>query len=419
MIGEVITVGDELIRGRTMDMNSWYAAGMLTNAGLKLRKISCVGDDPRTMEECFRGAIEGSGFLIITGGLGSTQDDITSEVLAQALGLPLEINQLMLNKVKALADTRHVELSPNILKMAYLPQGANIFSLKGSACGFWLVYKEVPIYVLPGVPGQMRYLLEKYVIPDLLARYPLKSHVAFKRIKTYGITEPEIAQRIERLGLKGQGIILGFYPQFPENHVTITVEGDQEGGVEGILKEAEEQITKELGHFVFGKDSETMEEVIGKGLREKGLTLSCAESCTGGLVAHRVTNVPGSSDYFLGGVVAYSNSMKVNLLQVNEVTLRDHGAVSKETVLEMARGIRALTGSDISVAISGIAGPGGGTEEKPVGTVFISMCAPGLEEFSQGYRFYGNRQEIKQDSATMALDWIRRYLNGHPFLSGL
>jgi nicotinamide-nucleotide amidase len=418
MIGEIITIGNELISGKTRDLNGWYAAGSLTRAGLKIKRMTSVGDDPETVVLILREALRSSNFVLVTGGLGSTEDDITNEIVAEALNRPLCLNDEMMERIKRAAEKRSIPVTRSLMKMAYMPEGSKLICKKGMACGFYVVEGEVPLYFLPGIPEQMRYLLDNYVVPDMVARFQIRDVRGFRIIKTYGITEPDMAERFREYSDLGKEVVLGFYPNFPENHITITAYGPDDQKVNELLDQAQTKILERLGEFVFSVGEKEMEEVVGERLRERGLSLSTAESCTGGLVGHRITNVPGSSQYYLGGVVAYSNEVKIQFLGVGEETLKRHGAVSQETVIEMAEGIRHRTGSTIAVATSGIAGPSGGTDYKPVGTVCIGLVSPDRRE-ADTYRFFGSRLEIKANSASMALDWVRRYLDGYPFIPGI
>lgn len=418
MIGEIITIGDELISGRTQDINAWYIAGMLTKAGLKIRRMTSVGDDPKMVSRMLKETLEGSNFVIVTGGLGSTEDDITNQVVAEAFGRPLALNEAMAEKIRKVATKRKIPITESLLKMAYMPEGSKLLSEKGVTCGFYLIEKQIPIYFLPGIPEQVRYLLDNVVIPDIKTRLNVREKSAFRVIRTYGISEPEIAEALKKTELCGGSVVFGFYPRFPENHITISADGPDEFTIKELLDEAQAGVVNTLKDYVFSVENEEMEEVVGKKLKEEGLTLSTAESCTGGLLGHRITNVPNSSSYYLGGVVAYSNDLKMNILGVKKSTLQGKGAVSEETVIEMAEGIKRLTGSHMAVSISGIAGPSGGSELKPVGTVCIGFCARDIQE-AKTYRFFGSRAQIKENSAAMALDWIRRYMYGYPFISGI
>jgi nicotinamide-nucleotide amidase len=418
MQGEIITIGTELISGKTFDLNAWYAAGRLTASGLRVIRVTTVGDEPESVVKALKDAVKEADFVVITGGLGSTEDDMTNKIAANALERPLCLDKEMLAHIKTYVEARGMKMSASYEKMAWMPKDSKLLDREANVCGFSLVENKVRLYFLPGVPEQMRYLMDRYVLPDLLLRCKTQPVLKHRVLKLYGLSEPSMAEALKDLPRKAENIILGYYPHFPENHITLSLRGDDEPTVLFELEWMEKEIRRLVGSFIFASGDQTMESVVGEMLREKRLTLSVAESCTGGLIGNLVTNVPGSSNYFLGGVVAYSNQSKVDLLGVSPVTLEKYGAVSDETVREMAAGVRTRFITDLSLAVSGIAGPEGGSPEKPVGTVCIGMAAHDAS-FSRRYRFWGTRDQVKLNSAMMALDWARRYLHGDPFLPGL
>jgi nicotinamide-nucleotide amidase len=418
MYGEIITIGNELVSGRTIDLNSWYAAGRLTAGGLRVDRITSVGDDPVKASRALKSALENALFIIITGGLGSTEDDITIEIVAEVLRRPLCKDEEMARLIQTYVDKRGLQMSPSLEKMTWMPEGSKMLNPRGNACGFSLIEDEVRLYFLPGVPDQMRYLMDKIVLPELLAHFEPLPVLRQRLFKLYGINEPEIADRLEGLSERYGDIILGFYPNFPENHITISLRGKNETDIAGELKRIEKEIYHLLGPYIFAMGNQRMEDVVGEMLRERCLKISVAESCTGGLIGNLLTNIPGSSHYFQGGVMVYSNESKCDLLNVSPETLKRYGAVSDQTVREMAHGIKNLMGTDMGLAVTGIAGPEGGTKNKPVGTVHIGLA--GNEHVHSGkYRFWGTRQQIKMNTAMMALDWVRKYLNGDSFFPGL
>ncbi|MBU4426085.1 MAG: competence/damage-inducible protein A [Proteobacteria bacterium] len=418
MYGEIITIGNELSSGRTLDLNSWYAAGRLTASGLRVTRITSVGDDHKMVSDALKRAVEASRFVIVTGGLGSTDDDITNEIVAQALNRPLCLDQQMLKQIKDHARARKIKITSSLEKMAWMPEGSRMLNPEGTACGFSLIEKEVHLYFLPGVPDQMRYLMDKIVLPEILSRYKTLPIMRQRILKLYGLNEPGIAEIFKKIQGKTGNIVFGFYPRFPENHITISLRGQDEPTVTKELDRVEMEVRRLVGPYIFAAGDQNMEEVVGHLLLEKNLSISVAESCTGGLIGHRLTNVPGSSSYFHGGVVVYSNQSKVDLLRVDPRTLETHGAVSERTVEEMARGVKDRIKTDLGLAVTGIAGPDGGTRQKPVGTVHVGLAAR-EKTFSREYRFWGNRGQVKLNSSMMALDWVRRYLNGNPFLPGI
>jgi nicotinamide-nucleotide amidase len=418
MHGQIITIGSELVSGRTLDLNSWYAAGRLTASGLRVTRITSVADDEGVVTETLREALQSSRFVIVTGGLGSTDDDITSQAAACALDRPLSLDQQMYALIKGFAGARGIEITASLEKMAWMPEGAKMLNPQGRACGYCLTQDDVHLYFLPGVPDQMRYLMDKFVLPELLSFYKTLPVIRQRIIKLYGISEPGIAEIFQELRGEMEGVVFGFYPHFPENHITVSLRGENEGVVAKELDRAEREIKRLAGTYIFATGHESMEKTVGQMLLDKKVTLSVAESCTGGLIGHRLTNVPGSSGYFLGGLVVYSNQAKKDLLHVSQETLKKYGAVSDETGREMAGGIRGLLNADLGLAVTGIAGPDGGSREKPVGTVYIAL-AHGDEILSRKYRFWGNREQVKLNTSMMALDWVRRRLNGDPFLPGI
>jgi nicotinamide-nucleotide amidase len=418
MYGEIITIGDELISGRVVDLNAWYAAGRLTATGLRVIRATTVGDDQESISKALQKALNDSQFVIITGGLGSTADDITNEIAASALNRPLCLDEEMYEHIKDYVAIRGLKMSRAFEKMAWMPEDAKILSPKEDVCGFSLVENKVRLYFLPGVPEQMRYLMEEVVIPDLLLHSTALPTLRHKVLKLYGLNEPSIAEKLGDLAGKSGNIIFGFYPRFPENHITLSLRGDDQQNVTGELDLMELEIRSRVGAFVFATGDQTMEGVVGEALLQKNLTLSVAESCTGGLIGNLLTNVPGSSGYFLGGVIAYGNQAKMDLLGVSKQSLDTHGAVSDPVAREMAVGVRRALKADLGLSVTGIAGPDGGTEEKPVGTVHIGLAYRD-QLFSGKYRFWGKRDQNKMNSAVMALDWVRRVLYGHPFLPGL
>jgi len=418
MHGEIITIGNELVSGKTLDLNSRYAAKCLTEAGLRVTWITSAGDDYKMVSEALNKAVGRSRFAIITGGLGSTHDDITNNIIAKTLKRPLCLNRQMLERLKFIAKERRIEMTPSLEKMAWIPKGSKILDPKQTICGFSLVENDVSLYFLPGVPDEMRYLMDKFVLPEVLSLFKSVPFMGQRILKIYGISEPELSEIFGKFQGKTGDIIFGFYPHFPENHITMSLKGKDKSLVIKELDRVEKEIRHCLGSHIFARGNHSMEEVVGQMLVEKSLTISVAESCTGGLICHRLTNVPGSSNYLKGGVVVYSNQAKVDLLHVYPETLKRYGAVSENTVREMASGVKGYLKTDLGLAVTGIAGPEGGSKEKPVGTVHIGL-AVGSDIFSGKYRFWGNREKIKLNTSIMALDWVRRGLNGDPFLPGI
>jgi nicotinamide-nucleotide amidase len=418
MLTEIIVIGNELISGRTRDLNGWYASGCLLSCGLEVHEITTVGDKYDTLSSVLRAAVKRSNFIIVTGGLGPTEDDLTTEIVSKALDRPLFLDQTLLAHLKENTKKLGLTWSPSLENLAWLPRGAKMLDPKGEMCGFSLSEGDSVLYFLPGVPEQMRELMNRFVIPDILRRYRPATVPRHRILKVYGLSESYMADAFKGLSDELKKVLFGFYPSFPENHIAVTVRGKNDAEIERELNRAEEKIRNLLGPYVFGSDDKTMEAVVGELLREQKMTISLAESCTGGLIGHRLTSISGSSLYFERGIVVYSNRSKVEMLGVRQQTIDTYGAVSDQTVREMAEGIKKVAKTDMGLATTGIAGPLGGTEDKPVGTVFIGLSVDG-KMFSGQYRFSGQRDKVKHNTSEMALDWVRRYLNGYPFIPGI
>lgn len=409
MQGEIIATGAELITGRVADLNARYAARRLHEVGLTLQRITFIGDEPPLLKEILLQALARSRFIIITGGLGATEDDLTVAAAAEALELPLIQDEAVLNRLRHFLAERQVPWVERYTRFATLPRGAVVLDPEGMACGFALKHGGARLFFLPGVPTEMRALLDDFVLPSLVEWAGDGNVVVQRTLRLFGISETHLAEIVSQIPEFQQGVSVGFYPNFPENHLTLTLHGRDRLILEETLTRLTAALAREVDDVLLGPEELTLEELVGRQLKAGGLTLALAESCTGGLIGHRVTSVAGSSDYFLGGVVSYSNEAKADLLGVPEEDLAQHGAVSPETARDMALGARAAFGADLGLAVTGIAGPSGGSPEKPVGTVYIALATPEEVEVWH-YLFRGNREAIKILSAETALDRLRRNL---------
>ena len=418
MLTEIIIIGNELISGRTRDLNGWYASGCLLSCGLEVSGITTVGDNYDTLSSVLRAAVKRSHFIIVTGGLGPTEDDLTTRIVSRALDRPLFLDQAVLDHLKSKTKKLGLRWSPSLENLAWLPRGAKMLDPEGEVCGFSLSEGDSLLYFLPGVPEQTREMMNRFVIPDILQRYRPATVPRHRVLKVYGLIESYIADVFKGLSDELTGVMFGFYPSFPENHITITVRGKKGEEIERELDRTEQKIRGLLGPYIFASDDKTMEAIVGDLLKERKMTISVAESCTGGLIGHRLTSMPGSSLYFERGIIVYSNRSKVEMLGVNKQTIDSCGAVSDQAVREMAEGIKKTAKTDMGLAVTGIAGPSGGAEDKPVGTVFIGLSVDG-KILSGQYCFSGERDKVKLTTSEMALDWVRRYLNGHPFIPGI
>ncbi len=402
----VLATGDELINGEMADTNTSRIAGILGANGFALRESRVVGDVEQEIEKALKDLAEKRQVVIVTGGLGPTEDDLTARVAARAFGRRLALNEKALGQIRDFFASRAMEMHARNEKQALLPQQSTILGNRlGTAPGFSLRYKECDLFFLPGVPKEMVDMLEQQVLPRLQLRsggvMPLEERI----LKVFGLSEPRVEDLINGQQLP-EGVALAFGVDFPFVHVKLRARGE---GADQLLDQAELQVRKLLAPYVFGRDRETLAGNVARMLTDAGLTIALAESCTGGLVSQMLTDLPGSSVYFERGAVTYSNAAKQDWLQVPTGVLETAGAVSEDCAKAMARGIRDAAGSELGLAITGIAGPAGGTEQKPVGTVFLALC-DGRTDQVKGYRFSGDRERVRHMAGCMALEWIRRYL---------
>ncbi len=406
---EIITTGSELMSGLTLDTNFRWAAEQLSAMGFNPKFHTTVGDDEEDLIRAFRTAEDRAQAVIVSGGLGPTSDDLSAAVASVYFGVELELNRLAFELLEQNFRERGRQLSEINRKQAYLPCGSKVLqNFWGTAPGFQYERPGTVFFFLPGVPKEFRSMVDEYVIPELGRRGVDRPSIKTILIRTFGLRESEVAEKLQ--GVQKDGIYIGYRSHFPEIHLRISAQADTDEVVQELLNWIEREVSKRIGDYVFSMKGEELEQVVGKILKQKKLTLAVAESCTGGLLAHRITNVSGSSEYFEGGVVSYSNKCKVDVLGVDSRLIESKGAVSAEVVESMAEGVRKLADTDLGVAISGIAGPGGGSAEKPVGTVFIGISCKKRGAFSRRYQFRGTRDEIKIISTGAALDSIRKII---------
>ena len=406
---ELLTIGNELTTGEVVNTNAAFMAETLTEAGLEVVFITSTGDDSFRIEEALRRAQERAEAVIVSGGLGPTQDDITTTVAARALGRPLVLNKEVLESLKKRFAQRGMEMPLSNEKQAFFPQEAEVIpNPMGTACGFRIRRQGMLFIFLPGVPRELKHMMKENVIPFLEKERKEKVWLRSRTLKVFGFTESAIADILKDVNPEYFSSTLAYLPRYPENHVKMIVKGGDAREAEKNLEKFEALIRQKLQGRVIAADQETLEEIVGCLLRSSRGTLSVAESCTGGLIAHRLTQVPGSSDYFERSMVVYSNAAKVQMLGVPEALIDRVGAVSAEVAEKMAEGVRHVSNTTLGLAITGIAGPAGGSQEKPVGTVFIALASP-KGTVSKRYQFMGDRSQIQVISAYTAIDWVRRY----------
>lgn len=410
----VLSSGDELTTGRTVDTNANFIADKLVAAGLDVVAIMVVGDYPDRIAWAWREAMRLADVVISTGGLGPTADDLTTEVLAQVAGRRLFMDQAIGDRIRKMFEAMGRVMPENNLKQAMFPEGAVVIpNALGTAPGFRLdlesEWGKRHLIVLPGVPREMKPMIEEQVLPWIQRARGGDDVYLSHTFQTFGISESALDELVAGCIATHEGRI-AFRAAFPQISVRLTVHGRPELAA-GQLDTLSARLRERIGTFAYGEGDTSMEEVVGSMLKRRGLKIALAESCTGGLIGHRLTNVPGSSAYVVGGFVTYANSAKMSVLGVKRETLDRDGAVSEEVASEMAHGARRVASSDLAIATTGIAGPDGGTSEKPVGTVCIALAAPD-RSFVRRYQFWGTRDWVKILTSQVALDWVRRYLLG-------
>lgn len=409
MKGEIIAIGDELTSGRIFNSTSGFAARHLFNAGYEIYAMHTIGDTPALIGEALKRALTRVDFIIVTGGLGSTDDDLTTEAVSKALNRPTMPNLEILYQIRSHLDTLSENPVSPLEKLAWLPKGAEALNPKAKMAGYLLVHNAKPIFFLPGVPRQMEQLLLEQVLPRLTAWYsdPKRGTIQ-KLLRIFDKNEYEVNEVIGSLQLD-KSVKIGYYPVFPELHISLTIRHRDSDQCNALLSQTTKSIYGKLGDVIYGQNQDSMELVVGRLLKKMKKTFAVAESCSGGMVSQRITRIPGSSAYFLGGVTSYANSMKTDMLQVDHSLLERYGAVSSEVAAAMARGMLARSGADIALSITGIAGPDGGTEEKPVGTVFLGIASSDTC-FTKRFNFHGNREQIQEITTVTGLDQVRRHL---------
>ncbi|MEN8162293.1 MAG: competence/damage-inducible protein A [Myxococcota bacterium] len=376
MKAEVLTIGDELLRGEIVDSNKSFLSDRLLRFDVETRFHASVCDDPADMTDAFQRAAARADVVLVSGGLGPTRDDITLEVLAKAFGRKLVRDEPSLAAIRAFFERFGREMSPSNEKQALMPEGATALpNPVGTAPGCMLETDSAVFFCLPGVPRELFRMMDEEVLPRLQQRLRPGARQVMRAtlLRTFGMGESTLEDELKDLA-REEGVSLGFRTAFPDNYLRPVVRAATEAEAEARLARVIEAIEKRLGPLIYGRDDETMEQALGRLLAEQGRSLAVAESCTGGLLAERITNVPGASGYFRGGVVAYANEAKRDLLGVPEALLAAHGAVSAPVAKAMAEGVRARLGADLGVSTTGISGPDGGTPEKPVGLVFVGFA---------------------------------------------
>lgn len=371
----ILTIGDEILYGQTLDTNSHWMSGELDKVGIKVIQKRTIGDDREEILQNFKEATQLADIVLITGGLGPTKDDLTKPLLAEFFGASLQLNEEALQEVTRLFQKSGREMTELNRLQAHLPNNClKISNELGTAPGMWFDENETIYVSMPGVPYEMERMMVKFILPKLMERF-VDGVIYHKMVKTIGIPESRLAAKIEDWeSALPTNIKLAYLPSYGQVKLRLTSTGQN---TQELASQTEQQVIKLIPFiekYIFGYDEDEIETVIGQLLLEQNLTIGTAESCTGGNIAGMITSVPGSSKYFSGSIVSYDNQIKVDQLNVSESMLQQHGAVSEEVVSAMAQGIRQKLNVSVGLATSGIAGPDGGTDEKPVGTVWIAYA---------------------------------------------
>jgi nicotinamide-nucleotide amidase len=406
-----LSVGDELICGQITDTNAGTIAEALLNQGLRVQRHITVGDSEPDIIGALLKLGRNSDAIIVTGGLGPTVDDLTARAAARATGRRLVLNDHAREHARVMsARLSSLIVCPLNDKQAMIPAKTTLIpNPTGTACGFHLMNNGCFMFFLPGVPSEMIRMLDESVLPYLADRATPRHVILMERLNVFGPCEAEVDEMLCGIAQPDQGLYLGICVTFPWMRVTLRAEADSDDRAAALLAPAVRLAQERLHEYVFSKGGMTIDETVADLFIRQGLTLSLAESCTGGMIAQRITSISGSSRYFLEGAVTYSNAAKTRQLGVDPALLAEKGAVSGEVAAAMAKGVRQAAGSHLGLAVTGIAGPDGGTDDKPVGTVFISLAAPdGC--WTKRFQYGGSREEIRTITAWTALDWLRRYL---------
>jgi nicotinamide-nucleotide amidase len=410
MRAEIISIGDEILIGQTVNTNAAWMGAELSKLGFTVERIIAVTDSREAIMKALEEAAGSVDAALITGGLGPTSDDITKPVLCDFFGTRLVPDQKVLEMITEMITKRNFSMNENNRRQADVPESCRVlYNATGTAPGMWFE-KDGTIFVsMPGVPMEMKHLMSVHVLPELEKRFRSQV-IVHKNIMVYGVSEARLAELLTEFeaGLPA-AVKLAYLPSFGIIKLRLTGKGAERIVIEKDISDQVKRLYEAIGDHIYAEDEETMEMTIGRLLADQGATICTAESCTGGNIARMITSVPGSSKYFTGSVVAYSNTVKQQQLNVPVSLIEEHGAVSKEVAVAMSRGARALFGTDYAVSVTGIAGPDGGTEQKPVGTVCISVdCAKGniVERFN-----YGTGRDINiMRFSVAALNMLRRQI---------
>ncbi len=412
MQAEIISIGTELVLGKILNTNASYLSKELAALGIDLFYQTTVGDNKLRLFTVLKRAMQRSDIVITTGGLGPTVDDITLEVIAQAAQKRLILNAAVLKDIKTHFHRRHIPIPKANIRQALIPEKIRkiLKNEVGTAPGLIIPYGEKKVLIaLPGVPRELKPMMERDVIAYLANNFAGEGVIASRAIRTTGLAESQVNQKVKALlGLKPP-VTVGIYAHTDTVDLNITAKAKNKRRAEKLINPVERKIRARLKEYIYGRDSQTLEEVVAQAFKKTKKTIAVAESCTGGLISKRLTNISGSSRYFFLGIVAYSNQAKQSLLGISAQTLKECGAVSKEVARLLAKNIKQLAKTDLGLGVTGIAGPAGATKDKPVGLVYIALATP-RRILCREFHFHGGRDALRQRASQAALDMLRRYL---------
>lgn len=415
MKAHIITIGDEILIGQTLNTNAAYIGEKFSSMGIDIKTSSVIGDDEECILKEFDRCWNDNDLLIATGGLGPTNDDVTRKCVVKFFKTELIMNKEVLEDIILLFEKRNRKVTKVNEDQALVPKIADVIrNSKGTAPGIWIEEDNKIFIVMPGVPYEMREMMNSYVIPHIKEKLGVPEvTVLRKTIYTTGIPESTLYEKIGNIDELLGGAGLAFLPSEFGVKLRITVTESSEESAKNKLSEIEQKIISKVGRYIYSRDEEALEAVVGKLLKERSLKLAVAESCTGGHVSNKLTNIGGSSAYFERGIISYSNAAKVEVLKVSEDTIAEHGAVSLEVARQMAEGVKSTSGADLGLAITGIMGPGGATAGKPVGLVYIGVCDDNVCTAKE-FKFGDDRILNKHRTSQAALEMVRRHLLGIP-----
>lgn len=408
----IITIGDEILIGQITDTNSVWMAQQLNLHGARIQGMSSISDGMDDIVGTLDRATKQADIVLVTGGLGPTKDDITKKAIAKFYETGFVFSQETYDRILNFFERIGRSTTEAHREQCFMPQNANLLTNKvGTAPGMWFDENGTVVVSMPGVPYEMKYLMEHEVIPRLVERFPVQP-IAHRTIQTIGEGESRIADRIADFENKlPENIKLAYLPSLGKVRLRLSGMGDNQAALEQQLDDLVAELVPQISELVFGYETDSIESVVGTLLKERGLTLATAESCTGGYVAHKITSISGSSAYFKGSVVAYDNSVKQNLLGVQAATLAEYGAVSEACVREMAIGVREQLKTNIGISISGIAGPTGGTPDKPVGTIWMAV-SDGTQTVTRKLQLGKKRELNIQYTSNQVLNLVRKLVLG-------